>query len=97
MAASLMMAPGWAQDVGEVKVTVVDGGSGQGVAGAKVVLLRLIPKYSYSNTKIFGAKPGAGGEDPAAEVLAALTGDEGTVAIRVARGAPVRVFVEREG
>ncbi len=87
----------WAQDVGEVKVTVVDGGSGQGVAGAKVVLLRLTPKYSYSNTKIFGAKPGAGAEDPAAEVLAALTGDEGTVTMRVARGAPVRVFVEREG
>ncbi|HEY3444676.1 MAG TPA: carboxypeptidase-like regulatory domain-containing protein [Paludibaculum sp.] len=92
-----LMATVWAQDVGEVKVTVVDGGSGQGVAGAKVVLLRLTANYGYSNAKIFGAKPGAGGEDPAAEVLAALTGDEGTVAMRVARGAAVRVFVEREG
>lgn len=82
------------QETTTLLVKVVDTETKQGVAGAKVVLLKREGSFSYGPDVW---KTPLGADDPEAARLAALTGDLGQSSFQVPKTASYMVFVSCEG
>jgi len=86
-----------AADLAAVSGRIVDAGTRQPVAGARVILARSTAGLHGGSDELENAKPTEQPQDPAGDVLVVLTGDDGWFDFRVTAPASFSLHVRRDG